>query len=190
VFDEAVDEPVAGVVGYSVFKRAVVEVDFLSDGGRGRVAIHHPETYELSRGEWEPLRIVDYQMVVPGTFERAVKGSFVVDTGYSGNLAVFSAFAVNKQLNEGRKFDDRPVLTMCGTAVDRETRIDKFTFAGKTFEDPLVSFMQAGSASDVNSGRLGGLIGRGFLSKFVVVTDVPNGRIAFVARGDGAGDAR
>jgi hypothetical protein len=186
MLEDAVGEPIAGVIGFSVFKRAVVEMDFLANDGQGRVAIHNPLNYELESGEWKPVRIAGYQMVVPGAFERAVKGAFVVDTGYAGNVAIFSAFAANKKLLEDRVVVEKPALTMCGGATDLETRINKFTFAGKTFENPLVSFMQAGAATDVNSGRLGGVVGRGFLSKFVMIADVPNGRIAFIEHGDEA----
>jgi hypothetical protein len=134
-----------------------------------------------------PVELSRFEILVPGTFERAIKGSFVVDTGYAGNLAIFSAFAVNKQLLEGREFSEQRALTICGESVERITRIDKFSFADRTFEDPTVTFLQPGSAADVNSGRLGGIIGRGFLREFILVTDISNNRIAFVQH---AGSAR
>jgi hypothetical protein len=74
--------------------------------------------------------------------------------------------------------------------VERRARIDKFTFAGRTFDEPTVTFLQPGSAADVSSGRLGGIIGRGFLQEFILVTDIPNKRIAFIARGDTSGAIR
>jgi hypothetical protein len=177
-------EPVLGIIGAAVFHRAVVEVDFAANDGQGRVAIYDPEEYALDRGEWQPIELSRFEIVVPATFERAVKGPFVIDTGYSGNAAIFSAFAVNKRLEEGRQFTSHPAFTICGRASERRARIDKFTFGGRTFDDPEVAFMEPGSASDVNTGRLGGVIGRGFLDDVVLVTDVRNGRIAFVPRGD------
>lgn len=183
-------EPLLGILGAGIFLRSVVEVDYLANDGQGRVAIHDPGHYVLERGEWMPVGLSRFEIIVPGTFERAVKGSFVIDTGYPGGLAVFSAFAVNKRLLEGREFTGRSVPTVCGESTERRTRIDKFTFGGHTFEDPVVSFLEPGSATDVNSGRLGGVIGRDFLKEFVLVTDLPNNRIAFVDRGDSAQAAR
>ncbi len=184
VIEDAVGEPVMGVMGFSLFKRAVVEIDFDANNGDGRVAVHNPVGYTLERGEWTRLDVAHSEMILPATFERAIKGAFVIDTGYAGNAAIFSAFAVNKQLKEGREFVDRPTLTLCGEIIDRETRIDKFTFAGHTFDKPLVSFMNPGSVMDVGGGRLGGLIGRGFLREFIVVLDASHGRVAMVSRDD------
>lgn len=184
--EDAVGEPVMGVVSFPVFKRAVVEIELGANGGQGRVAVYGPASYELERGEWERLAVSGFEMIVRCTFERAVKGDYVIDTGFGGNAAVFSVYAANMKLAEGREFVERPTLTMCGEATERETRIDKFTFAGRTFDDPVVSFLQPGSAADVNSGKLAGVVGRGFLREFTVVTDVVHGRVAFV--GDEAED--
>jgi hypothetical protein len=182
--EDVLGEPVLGIIGAAVFHRAVVEVDFAANDGQGRVAIYDPAKYTLERGEWEAIELSRFEIVVPATFERAVKGAFVIDTGYGGNAAIFSTFAVNMRLGEGRQFTSGPAFTICGPASERRTRIDKFSFSGRTFDDPEVAFMEPGSASDVNTGRLGGVIGRGFLHDVVLVTDVPNGRIAFVPRDD------
>jgi hypothetical protein len=64
-----------------------------------------------------------------------------------------------------------------------EGTVRVFEIGSNTYDQLAVTILQPGSITDVAPGRLGGMVGRGFLVNYDVVFDVQNQRIAFAEEG-------
>src|SRR5205807_2967045 len=76
-------QTIDGVLGYEVFKRFVVEIDY----GSRVVTFYEPQSYKYSgRGEGIPISIEDNTPFVIGkiTGSKIVEGNFLIDTGAPG----------------------------------------------------------------------------------------------------------
>lgn len=177
---EAVDEEIVGVIGYPVFARAVVEIQYGHNGADDRISIFDPDSFELSGGEWQPLGFYNSQPVLQGRVNRQHSAPFAIDTGASGNVSFYSVFTATHDVTEGHPTVEKTASTLCGEAADLETTVRVFEIAGKTFKNLPVTIMQPGSILDVAPGVMGGIVGRELFEDHVVVFDVKNARFALV----------
>jgi hypothetical protein len=175
-----IDEEVVGMLGFSVFAKSVVKIEYGRDGNDDRVSIFSPNSFELSEGEWQPLGTVAFQPAMTGRVNRKHTAPFVIDTGYSGGVSFYSVFAANHDILEGRPTSEKPSYTLCGVATELEGTVRVFEIGSNTYDELPVSILQPGSITDVAPGRIGGIVGRGMLVNYDVVFDVQNQRIAFL----------
>ena len=176
---------VAGAIGYPVFARSVIELGFDERGDR-RVSLYEPAGYDLARGEWQPLRIVERLPVVGGRVEGRPAGRFALDTGKAGTLSFFDPYVRATGLLEGRETRTRRNLTVCGVTRELEGTIARFELAGRRFDHPTVRFKLPDTPNSRGVRGVDGSIGTEMLSRFAVVFDYSGGRIALVPRNPGA----
>jgi hypothetical protein len=69
-------EDIAGVIGYGVFARCVVELDLAAP----RIALRDPAGYELAAGAWTPMELDNLIPTVTATVEGHA-GRFHLDIG-------------------------------------------------------------------------------------------------------------
>src|SRR5688572_883437 len=77
---------VAGIVGYDLLARCVVEIEPAS----GRIALHDPARYELRAGAWQDLVLHQNHACVSARFEGEREGLFRLDTGATGTVTFHS----------------------------------------------------------------------------------------------------
>lgn len=162
----------AGLVGYPLFARAVLEV---AEGGK-RIALYDPKNYKLSRGKWQELSYIDLTPAVVCRFEGNRTGLFQLDTGYTGTVTFYDKFIAEEKLLEGREVKDETGIGAGGTYKLLTGRIDWFELAGYRFRNPQVGFRVSGLSREGGAG----VVGREFLSVFTVVFNYPARHIAFL----------
>jgi predicted aspartyl protease len=174
----AFNETIAGIVGYDVFARSLVEFDPTN----GHASLYDPASYELARGSWQPLVLDARTPAVQASFEGDHSAYFRLDTGAGSGNVVFHTPTVEKLgLLEDRKVAASGSGGVGGSAVTYTGELAWFELAGQRFERPTVGFATAkvgGLADRYTAGNLG----QAFLQPFTLVLDYSNERIAFVPR--------
>jgi hypothetical protein len=161
----------AGVIGYDLFARAVVEF-----GGTGdRIAICEPGRYRLRAGRWRILEHIDSTPAVRARFEGGRQGLFQVDTGSAATVDFYPGFTQREHLLEGRATTSHSSQGAGGAFAVEVGRLSSFAFGGSTFRNVEVDFRTGGIGRDGGAG----VIGRELMAGFRTVFDYPNGRIAF-----------
>lgn len=165
---------VDGVLGYEVFQRFVVEIDYSA-----RVVIfHEPHSYTYAgSGEIIPLTIEDNTPFVAAKIggPRPAEGSFLVDTGAPAMLNVAGPFARSHRLPDV----DAPALSitsgalLAGKSRSLVARVPSFRLGKFVLTSPVATFSQdaAGSEGAEASVSYGGLIGAEILRRFRVTAD-------------------
>lgn len=164
----------AGFCGYPLLARVIVEV---IQGGKG-IALYDPSSYRLSKGEWQPLSLINYTPAITARMEGNREGLFMLDTGSSGTVDINSKFSKEQKLLEGRKTVEETVSSSGGDFKNALGSLEWFELAGHTFNNPKVSFRLAGVGYEAEG--VTGVIGRVFMRPFTIVLDYPQRRIAFI----------
>jgi hypothetical protein len=184
--------PIAGIVGYDFFSRAVVEVD--SD--KQRVTILNPAIYTEGYGgsvtsashsssqPWTPLIFDGHTASVMASFQcgdEVRTEPFRLDTGADGTLAFHTPAVARLGLMEASNLKRISMGGVGGSGVGYETTIPWFELGGHRFEEPTVTLAQVeiGVFTDEYST---GNIGQGFLSHFILVFDYQRNRMMFVVK--------
>jgi len=171
-------EKIAGIVGFGVLARSVVELDM----EEGTVAIHAPKGYELHGAAWQELLLDSRNAAIRASFEGDHEGIFKLDTGAAGSTVMFHAPAVRELgLLEGRATTDSQAGGVGGMVQAKSGTIAWFEVAGRRFENPEVGFALENKGAFANPYVMGNL-GGGFLAPFRLVFDYGSRRIAFVPR--------
>lgn len=161
----------AGLIGYPLFARAVLEVT----GGGKRIALYDPKNYKLGNGKWQELSYIDLTPAVMCRFEGNREGLFQLDTGYTGTVTFYDKFIAEERLLEGRKVQEQTGLGAGGMYKELTGSIEWFELSGYRFKQPQVSFRVSGLSREGGAG----VVGREFLSVFTVVFNYPERRVAF-----------
>jgi hypothetical protein len=162
----------AGLVGYPLFARAVLEV---AEGGK-HIRLYDPKNYKLSTGKWQELSYIDLTPAVVCRFEGNRTGLFQLDTGYTGTVTFYDKFIAEQKLLEGRQIKDETGIGAGGTYKLVAGKIDWFELAGYRFKNPRAGFRVSGFSREGGAG----VVGREFLSVFTVVFNYPERNVAFL----------
>ncbi len=176
-FEGPLGEKIAGIVGYDVMRRAIVELEVAGS----RLALHARADFDTTGMPWQPLYLNDRHPIVAASFEGHA-GLFKLDVGASGgpfgNVTMHAPAVERLGLIEDR--DVQPAHAAGGAVAFG--RAAWFELAGHRFESPTVVF-----ATDRGSGPFQdvvtlGNIGLNFMEPFRIVFDYADGRIAMVER--------
>lgn len=175
---------VAGIVGFDLFARAVVEIE----PARPFVAIHDPARYGLAEEHWQRLVLDDNLPCVEARFEGDRRGLFKLDTGANGTVSFHRPAVERYELLEGRAVTPALSGGVGGAVVTKVGTLEWFELAGHRFERPQASFSEAEVGAFTDRYTLGN-IGQEFLQPFRLVLDYARRRIAFLpAEASGSGD--
>lgn len=169
----ALDKVVDGVIGYTLFSRYVVEIDY-----QARVVnLYEPQSYRyVGTGEVLPLRILSNvpfakaRVTVPGG--KSFEGEFLIDSGAGRFTSILNTPFVesNKLLALTPKTIKEPDAKGVGGRVNLLIgRLPGVQLGRFIFVDPVVHFSQdrrGALASDDYSGIIGGELLRRFKSVF------------------------
>lgn len=169
----------AGILGYDLMARAVVELDT----AQNHVAVYSPASYTLSSGTWTKLHLDGKHPVVEAKFEGDRKGLFRLDTGANNTLTFHTQWVERYDLLKDRETMRTMLAGVGGMFEARQGRIEWFELVGHRFENPSVTFATTKTGPLAEAYTVGN-IGQGFLRPFKLVFDYQNRRMAFVKRED------
>jgi hypothetical protein len=167
--------PVAGIVGYSFFRRTIISLDL----AKPSVEISNPEKFTLPSGSWLPLRFSSANPVVEARFEGNRTALFRLDTGANGTVTFHAPYVEKEKLLEGRKTGGAMSGGVGGMTATRIGTLEWFELGGHRFEKPIAAFSQAKSGAFVDD-YLAGNIGQDFMLPFTTVFDFGGSRVAFL----------
>lgn len=175
--------PVQGLVGYEIFKRFAVTIDYPDR----KLTVHAPGTFrEEGRGVGVPFRFAGHIPEVDGALD-GIPGTFWIDTGSRGALQIESAFAEKHGLAKryGARLQAVTGWGIGGAARGLLARAGRLTLGEVVAIDrPVVDISVRGSGGPADryvAGNVGGAI----LKRFVVTFDYARQRVVF-ARGASA----
>ncbi len=179
-FGGALGVRLAGVLGYDLFRNAVVAID----GDRVELLRDAP-----ALDDWVPLRFEDRRPAIALRFpgiEGEAEGLFALDTGSATAITIHSGAAPLLSLRGGARASLRGIGSSTGSA--RARTLAWVELAGQRFEDidAIVAGSGAGVTGEIQAARTGrgimGSIGMGLLSDVTTVLDYARRRASFRRR--------
>jgi predicted aspartyl protease len=170
--------PVAGVIGWDLFTRAVVVVDMAS---QPRVEIHDPSAFCDDGLAWQPMSLHGRHPHVRARVDRDHEGLFRIDTGGGGAGLFFHAPAAQKLGFAGREGQEIELAGAGGRMKALLSTVESFEIAGVRLEKPPAIFVAAGHGAFDDPYSLGTIAG-GILDRFVMTFDHARRRVALTAR--------
>ncbi|HEV8628740.1 MAG TPA: pepsin/retropepsin-like aspartic protease family protein, partial [Thermoanaerobaculia bacterium] len=176
---EGVD--VAGVIGFEVLKRFVVEVDY----AQRRLTLTLPERFDpATAGVALPFVFADHMPVVEGSVD-GIAGRFTIDTGSRSELSLHRPFVEQHRLVE-RYHPGEEVTTgygVGGAVRAQMTRAGALRLGEVEVTAPLTELVtsEKGALADP---YLAGNVGGGLLLRFRVTFDYRHERLYLAPGGD------
>jgi hypothetical protein len=170
---------IAGVIGYGVFHRCIVEMDM----EKNTIALYDPKDFDQTHPKmnWQKLYQTARVACVEAEFE-GHKGIFKLDTGAAGSTVAIHAPIVEKfKLLEGRETHDTLTGGVGGNVTAKTGKLKYFELGGHRTNDIEVIFATTTKGA-FNSADTLGNIGGDLLKPFKIVFDYQNKRIALVKR--------
>jgi len=164
----------AGLVGYEVFKRFVVTIDYADR----RLILHRPESFVYQDAGVEvPVVFEDHSPRVEGEID-GVRGTFGIDTGSRSSLTLLAPFVKKHELIE-RYAPKVEALTGWGVGGGNRshvTRAGKLVLGDVEIPDPVTDLF-TGEEGAFADEYLAGNVGGGVLKRFTVTFDYANRRM-------------
>jgi len=177
---------VDGILGYDIFNRFVVEIDYVSRV----VTFYEPQAYKYSgHGEAIPISVEDNTPFVVGmiTEPKPIEGSFLIDTGAPGILNIAGPFAAKHKLLDSvpHTISITSGALLAGRSSGKIGRVEGFQIGSLVIKKPVVNFSQdtGGSEGEEASTEYGGLIGGEILRRFKLIIDYSRKQIILESRG-------
>ena len=165
--------PVDGILGYEIFNRFVVEIDYISR----IVTLHDPKSYKDSgSGQAIPLMIKDNRPFVRGKImqvgTKAAEGNFEFDIGQVGAITLGESFTSEHEL---LKFSRKTLQTNTGSILAGKTsaqigRLQGLQLGRIIMQNPVTTFVR-GNSGEEDTTDYAGLIGAEILRRFKVTID-------------------
>ena len=167
----------AGTIGHDFLSQVVAELDLSA----ARLALRDPNTYELTQGAWQPLRLNHGIPCLHCKVENRYEGWFQFDTG-AGMVAIIHSPAVEKhKLLKDRETQSRP-LQGVGGAIDAQMgRLAEFSVGTRTMSNVLTFFVTGKEGALVDPYTMG-TFGAGILNGDKVIFDYSHRRAALVKK--------
>ncbi len=167
-----------GICGFDLLAQTVFELDA---SGKA-IRIYDPATYSLpDAATWQPLEL---HISLPHAwceFEGDHRGLFVLDAGYGDSVAFFDNAVEQFDLLADRKTRGRWILNFGSSTKVREGPLDWFQLGQTRIEDIQgAHFATQPVRIYLGPDDVMGLVGMKLMSRFRVVFDYSNNRIAFV----------
>lgn len=175
--DQHMGTPIAGIVGYGVLSRAVLDIDMVTPA----LALYDAAHPDPSITGWQKLYIYERVPCVEARFE-GHDGIFKLDTGAGRSTVAFHVPAVEKlKLLENRATTPTMQGGVGGMVPAKAGKVATFEIAGQKLENITATFAteaKGAYADAYTAGNLGG----GLLTDFRLIMDYQNGRIAYIRR--------
>ena len=175
-FEDVEGVPQAGIIGYEVFKRFVVRIDY--EGSR--LMLFEPSAFRYQGdGTVLPFKFAGHMPQVEGTID-GTPGAFQLDTGSRASLTLLAPFVEKHGLaGEGdRGVDAVTGWGVGGAARGRVVRMKSLELGPVEIRDVVTDLSQQtkGAFSDP---YVAGNVGAGVLKRFNIVFDYRNQTVTF-----------
>lgn len=179
--------PIHGVIGADFFKDLIIEVDYI----RKTLSIYRPtrkRLKKLNKVTFLPLKIIDNKPYIESVLHNKntqLKLDLLLDTGSSDALWLYDTDSLNFSIPV-KGFNDYLGYGLAGDINGRRSKIDQFSISDFNFDNPTIAFpiktdsMIVATKFKSSNGSVGG----GILSRFNVIYDYKNNRIAFERNSD------
>lgn len=175
-FKEVEGKPITGIIGYEVFKRFIVRLDYENS----RVVLIEPNGFTYrGPGVRVPMDLNERTPEVAGEID-GIPGKFALDTGSRSTLDLMSPFVAKHNLLQryGAKYQGVTGWGVGGPARSWIVRGKKLSLGGVSVDAPVVELSQATAGSFVDAYQAGN-VGAGVLKKFNIVWNYPRHEIFF-----------
>ncbi len=168
--------PQAGLIGYEVFKRFVVRVDY----ERSQLTLQLPRTFTYDGGGVVvPFKFDDQIPQVEGSID-GIPGKFNIDTGSRGSLDIHKPFAEQNDLKTklGARYEAVTGWGVGGAARSLVARAHELRLGEVVISSPVteLSLQQKGAFSNP---YVAGNVGAGVLKRFNILFDYEGKRLIF-----------
>jgi len=175
--------PIQGLVGYEVFKRFVVTIDYEHQ----RLTLTLPASFAYAgTGTVVPFKFNSQVPQVEGEID-GIPGKFDIDTGSRGSLTVLAPFAETHGLKARYKPKVEAITGwgVGGAARGLVTRAKTLKLGNVSIGNPLMEFslQKKGAFTDP---YVAGNVGGGVLKRFNLIFDYPKQRLIFERNGNDA----
>ncbi len=177
-------KPVDGVIGYSLFSRYVVELDYQTK----IVNLYEPGTYQYSgSGESVPIKIMSNvpfaRVKIPIAGRKPIEGEFIVDLGASRFAIILNTplVASSKLLTIQKTMKDLGAEGVGGEVKLFVGRLPQLQLGRFTLTDPVVHFAQD-QKGVFASDEFDGVIGGELLRRFKLIFDYSRKRLILEAK--------
>jgi hypothetical protein len=168
----------AGILGYDVFARAVIELDLRTPAAK----LHDPASFEPSSGtRWEELLLDARIPTLRCRYEGEREGLFRMDTGDSSTVTFHTPTVERLKLLEGRKTKSTPLGGVGGFTGGRSGKLAWFEVGGRRVEDLDARFAQT-EKGPFSTPEIDGNLGTALLEPFVLFFDYRAQRLGFLRR--------
>ncbi len=167
--------PVEGILGYDIFSRFVVKVDYENQ----KLTLYEPSSFEYEgKGEIFPVTLENNLPRIKAKIDGQYQGNFLIDTGARSSLSLHTPFVQKHDLltKTGKKIDVFSGIGIGGKAMGKVTRVKSIQIGSFKIPAPVTS-LSASEKGALASERTDGLIGGGILKRFTVIFDYPNKRM-------------
>ena len=167
--------PVEGILGYDVFSRFVVKVDYENQ----KLTLYEPSSFKYEgKGEIIPITLEQSHPHIKAKINGQYEGNFVVDCGARSSLALHTPFVQKHDLlaKTGKKIDVFSGIGIGGKVKGKVTRVKSIQIGSFKIPDPLTTLASSEKGAFA-SEKIDGNIGGGILKRFTVIFDYPNKRM-------------
>ncbi len=173
-------QPIDGILGYDIFARFVVEIDYVSQ----RVRLHEPKSYKYSGpGQIIPITIEDNRPFIRGKImqpgAKAVEGRFEFDLGQIGAVTLGESFTSKNDLLKStrRTLQVTTGAILAGKSNARIGRLQNLQLGRFVIKNPITSFAPDNRGEE-DTKDYAGLVGGEILRRFRVVVDYSRKQVA------------
>lgn len=179
--EAGVGQNIDGILGYEIFNRFVVGIDYASR----ILTFAEPQHSRYPGGaKIVPITIEDntpfVSARVAAVAKRSFEGKFLINTGSTGALAFNSPFVTQNKLLE--LVSNTRAITfgsiLAGRSAGRIGRVRSLQFGSFVISNPVASFSQDTAGDDADA-RVAGMIGSEILRRFRITVDYSRKQIAF-----------
>lgn len=177
---------IAGVIGFEVFKRLPVKLDYQ----RSRATLFDPAQFKYTgAGVRVPVELRAQQATVRGRVDGDA-GLFLVNTGNRGSLTLSQSFVDDHNLREryGSKTEAVYGASIAGPLRATLARVRTLELGDVRIDEPvtMLSLTDAGALAERD---VAGSVGNGILMRFAMTFDLPGGALYFEKTGAAGPDA-
>jgi len=174
---EAFGMDIAGILGYDLFMRCLVDLDVTGDS----LFLYQPGAWDLSEVDWQDLIFHRNAPVLSCSFDGGHTALFDLDTGFPGMVTFNRTYAEQSGLLDELELETFTAGGVGGTVKMQSGQLGWLEIGGHRWEGVPMSV--AGESQGVRADEaIAGLIGTGLLPSFKVLIDYPNKRIALVEK--------
>ena len=174
--------PVEGILGYDVFSRFVVKIDY----EKQKLTLYEPSSFQYEgKGESLPITLEGNNPHIKAIIDGQYEGNFVIDCGARSSLSLHTPFVQKHDLlaKTGKKIEVFSGIGIGGKVKGKVTRVRSIQIGSFKMPAPLTTLASSEKGAFA-SEKIDGNIGGGILKRFTVIFDYPNSQMILEPNSD------